>query len=89
MHWIQGHHREPVEKSLPVIELAKSLGELEVLVRARIGCITGLVSTGDGNEAQLHATAGLEAAERLRNSFWLVAMLMFNATLAESSGSFR
>jgi len=44
---------------------------------------------GDGNESQIHATAGLEAAERLHNSFWLVWMLRTNTDLAILKGEWK
>ena len=89
MHWVQENFREAVEKSLPVIELAQSLNELDTLVRVRVMCTTALLTMGDGNEAQIHATAGLEAAERLHNRFWLVFMLSRNTTLAILRGEWK
>ena len=65
MHYVQGHYRDAIEIFLPVIELAQSLDELDALVNARRNCALSLLAIGDGNEAQIHATAGLEAAERL------------------------
>ncbi|MCH8063270.1 MAG: AAA family ATPase, partial [Chloroflexi bacterium] len=89
MRWIQGHFREAIEKILPVIELAQTLGELDALVRASSMCTHALLSLGDGNAAQIHATAGLEAAERLHNSGWLVMMLRRNAEGAILKGEWK
>ncbi len=80
---------EAVEKGLPVIELAQSLDELETLVRARHACAGALLSMGDGNEAQIHAAAGLEAAERLHNRVWLTRVLRHKTDLAILRGEWK
>ena len=88
MHYVQGHYRDAIEIFLPVIELAQSLDELDALVNARRNCALSLLAIGDGNEAQIHATAGLEAAERL-HKYRLVQMLCDNATLAILKGEWK
>ena len=52
-------------------------------------CTHALLSLGDGTEAQIHATAGLEASERLHNSPWLVQMLRRNADLTILKGEWK
>ena len=89
IRWVQGHHREAVEKFLPVIELAQSLDELDTLLRAEVICTHALLTIGDGTDAQKHAKVGLEAAERFHNRSWLVQMLRYNATLAILTGEWK
>jgi tetratricopeptide (TPR) repeat protein len=89
MHWAQGHCREAVEKVLPVLELARSLHELYTLVLARRVCSNSLEAMGDGVEAQIHATADLEAAERWHSSMLLVTALENNTSLAMLKGEWK
>jgi DNA-binding CsgD family transcriptional regulator/tetratricopeptide (TPR) repeat protein len=89
MHLAQEQYKEVVEKILPVIELAQSLDELHTLVQARNLYCNSLQALGDGNEAQAHATAGLEEAERLHSKSRLVKMLEHNATLAILKGEWK
>ncbi len=89
IHYDQEKYRETIEKSLPIIELAHSLDELDTLVHARIMCANALLSFGDGNESQIHATAGLEEAERLHNSSLLVGLLRHNSYLAALRGEWE
>ena len=72
-----------------MIELAESLDELGTLVRARANCIGALLAMGDGDAAQIHATAGLEAAERSHDSSLLFRMLRYNTNLAIFKGEWE
>ncbi|MCH7624696.1 MAG: tetratricopeptide repeat protein [Chloroflexi bacterium] len=88
-HFAQGHYDDAVEMSLPVIELAESLDELDALVRARFMCANVLITRGNSNEAQKHAKAGLDAAERLHDKLWLNAMLRHNFIPAILRGDWK
>ena len=89
IHFYQGQWKEAVEQALRAMELAQSSDDLLMLVVTRNMCALSLINLGDGDEAQLHATAGLEAAERLRNSGWLTNMLRHNTALAILRGEWK
>lgn len=89
MHYFQEHYRETIEEIVPVIELAQSLAEGGTLAHAGIIYANALLSIGDGLESQVHATIGLEAAERLHNSSMLVGLLRHNAYLAALRGEWK
>jgi DNA-binding CsgD family transcriptional regulator/tetratricopeptide (TPR) repeat protein len=89
IHHLQGDYAKAVENIRKVIELAQSLDELHTLALARSVCSAGLITMGDGIEAQVHATAGLEAAERSHNSGLLVILLRTNASLAILRGDWK
>ena len=86
MHWAQGEIRKAVEKVLPAIELGQSLGDLQALAQARSLYSNALMTLGHGDEAQIHATVGLEVAERLHNSEFLVRSLEYNVSLSMLRG---
>ncbi|MDP6512568.1 MAG: protein kinase, partial [SAR202 cluster bacterium] len=89
LRYFRAHYREVVEKLNPVIKLAQSLNELQTLALARWLCSLALQQLGDGVEAQIHATAGLESAERLHNRYYLVWLLNTNAMLAVLRGEWK
>ena len=82
----QGHYKETIEKGLRAIELAQPIGELRSLVRARRICSIALADMGECAEAQRHATACLEAAERLHDNLVLGEVLYQNTRLAILKG---
>ena len=85
----QGRHREAINKSLRVIELAQSIGELYALVRARNLCAGLYIRLGDSDEARVHATAGVEDAERLHNRMWTGRLLNHSSDLAILKGEWN
>ena len=81
--------QESLQKSLSAIELAIRLVDPSAEVVARILAFGDLFSMGDPEGAQPHAEAGLGAAERLRDQFWLSTLLWFNEIESRVGGDWE
>lgn len=78
-----------METGLRTVDLAETAGELLSLTRARRDCANVLTTLGDVEEAQKHASAGLEAAEYSRTGFALSTSLFECTRLAILKGDWE
>ena len=69
--WSHMRYREGLDKSVEVIDLLRNVDDPYAEMRShyRAACI--LYFTGDPQEADVHAIAGMAPAQRLRDRFWL------------------
>ena len=84
--WHSTRYREAIEKSLRAIELARRVNDSQAEVRARIRATTSLLATRDLDEAHIHAIAGLDAAESLRDRWWITATLAVSTLVSSAAG---
>ena len=75
-----------LRKSLRAIELARHHEDLFVEVAAHNEASFVYVDTGELEQARQHAVAMLEAAERLRDRYWLSSALIRNWVLCSLTG---
>ncbi|PKB64319.1 MAG: hypothetical protein BZY80_03250 [SAR202 cluster bacterium Io17-Chloro-G2] len=83
------HLPESLSKSRQAIELLARFDDPQVEAAARYEASVALCINGDPEEAQVHATAMLAAAERLRDRFWLSSALGHNAALCQVRGDWQ
>ncbi len=78
----QGRLEDSLTKTLRATELAVRTGDIFNEASARHTATRVLIIQGEGAEAETQASAFLALGERLRDRFWLVTILHYNATLA-------
>ena len=81
-----GSAQGAIQKSLRAIELSRQHGDLFVEVAARYEASTFYLTTGELSLASQQAVSLLEAAERLRDRFWLSSALNRNEALCYLKG---
>jgi len=79
-------HQESLEKNLKAIGLSPQANDLRAEVSSRLHTMDVLLTLGKREEAYLHATAFLDAAERLHNRPLMINTFAGNQMLAQLEG---
>ncbi|MCI0781242.1 MAG: AAA family ATPase [Chloroflexi bacterium] len=71
------------------IETAQRVNNLQAEVQAHQRAVLASIVTGNSEDARLHASAGLDRAERLHHRWWLTTTLWGNQTVSQLVGDWR
>ena len=82
-------YAEGLSRSLEAISLADQVHDLRTEVQARYHVVTTQTTSGDLEGAKRQVSPMLEAAEKLRDRFWLVSALWKNEIVSRLAGDWN
>jgi predicted ATPase/DNA-binding CsgD family transcriptional regulator len=85
----QLQHLEVLERDLPAIDLAQSIGEPLEEVHAQYEVASALYAIGDLQGADRHAAAALDVAEKASNKFWQARALALKGAVSGAQGNWQ